>query len=254
MAGLVLPKAYLIGHTTLDRAALQEYLHDTDQLEFNTDADDFEILTSFFAKLCYKSLVVGKNQNVKKIRDTFDNVIGTYASGHGSVFEHFTMNFVFTDVSRVFTHELVRHRVGTAFSQTSGRYVRSDEIDLIIPPALNPYRQLILDHLDATETLVKALTHALKLDTLRMEEKKKLTSAIRRIAPNGQSNEIGFSCNIRELRHVIHMRTSRHAEWEIRYVFDKVANIIMDRCPLMLHGFTQEHIDGIAEWSNGLGC
>lgn len=54
----------------------------------------------------------------------------------GSVIEHHVTNWIFADVSRVFTHELVRHRVGTAFSQESLRYVRLNDLGLWLPPQI----------------------------------------------------------------------------------------------------------------------
>ena len=50
----------------------------------------------------------------RQCRDTLKNIIEV---GHGSVLEHATFNFILTGVSRSFTHELIRHRGGFAFSQ-----------------------------------------------------------------------------------------------------------------------------------------
>src|SRR5262245_24717498 len=84
-----------------------------------------ETLIEFAGRLCYRSWEPGLNPNVRKIRtdrgEYFENLL---ASGHGSVLEHANFTFVFHHVSRVFTHELVRHRAGSAFSQESLRYVR----------------------------------------------------------------------------------------------------------------------------------
>jgi thymidylate synthase ThyX len=113
----VKPKTYFIGATALDINSLTEYLTDTDQLCFLEEIEkakeegisDGEILCSFYAKLCYASLSLGKNKNITKIRAIADNILGTVDSGHGSVFEHAQLNFVVRDCSRVYTHEQVRH-------------------------------------------------------------------------------------------------------------------------------------------------
>jgi thymidylate synthase ThyX len=78
-------------------------------------------------------------------------------------------------------------------------------------------------------------------------KKKKITSALRRLLPNGQSNEIGFSVNLRSLRHLVMVRTSRHAEWEIREVFSQIYNITKKKYPLLYYGAKEEVVDGIAE-------
>lgn len=45
------------------------------------------------------------------------------------------------------------------------------------------------------------------------------------------------------------MRTSRHAEYEIRYVFNEVANIIESKFPLMLYSLNKEEVDGLVEYT-----
>jgi thymidylate synthase (FAD) len=56
--------------------------------------------------------------------------------GHGSVFEHASIVFQVAGVSRSLTHELIRHRVGTAYSQESQRYVDAKDIRFVVPPLL----------------------------------------------------------------------------------------------------------------------
>jgi thymidylate synthase (FAD) len=279
MGAMIQPKVFLVGFTEVDQGGVEDYLKYTKQTDFLADwykARDLgvspaECLCSMFAKLCYKSLVPGKNENVSKTRPIAANLRGTFDSGHGSVFEHASMNFIGTDCSRVFTHELVRHRAGTAFSQTSGRYCRLDQIDLVWDPVLDPVRALFACHLARTEDVVYLAECALGLrkppaehpavkadwclhlrdvrgDAALAEEhrwendlsfdfdrRKAITSAIRRIAPNGQANEIGFTANIRAIRHIIQLRTARHAEWEIRLVFGQVYELLREKFPLLFY-------------------
>lgn len=253
------PKVFLIGVTGilnglkeyLEYSGNEEFLETLEQAKLEQISDG-EILCSFYAKLCYKSLTLGKNLNVTKIRDIESNIIGCFDSGHGSVFEHCLLNFIVTDCSRIFTHELVRHRVGTAYSQTSGRYVAIDNIDFIIDPLLKEdidCDRAIQDHILATEKLAKFLRDKLIKENDNFNKKKKITSAIRRIAPNGQSNEIGFSMNIRTLRQTLIARTSIHAEWEIRKIFGQIGNIVENKWPLMLYGLNKiDTKDGLFSW------
>lgn len=149
------------------------------------------------------------------------------------------------------THELVRHRAGTAFSQTSGRYVSIDSLDMVIDPILSPVLDEISELCITVEEKLRLIRKKLIEDKniTDFATKKKITSAIRRLAPNGQSNEIGWSCNIRSLRHMIEMRTSRHAEWEIRLIFNQVADIVQAKFPLMLYGANVEEVDGMNEYT-----
>lgn len=250
----MLPKTYLVGATQIQRAAIVQYLQDTNNEDFlksitNCNLSSAEIMCSLFAKLCYKSLSLGHNANISRTRDIQNNLINCFDMGHGSIFEHFNLNWITTNCSRVFTHELVRHRVGMAYSQTSGRYCRpvNGEIDLVIDPILKPVLEDIYKIKGNIEEVYRKLCAKLKVDDLPSSEKKKVTSALRRILPNGQTNEIAWSCNIRSLRHLIMIRTSRHAEWEIRFVFNQVYNIIKQRYPLMLWGAGEEDFGGLLE-------
>lgn len=290
MGQMVRPSVYWIGCTEVDFDEVRRYLRDSGNEEFNLDIDAAleagvpasMILCSMYAKLCYKSLTLGQNANVTRVRSIEDNLKGCFAQGHGSVFEHVNLNFVIRDCSRVFTHELVRHRVGTAFSQTSGRYVRGDSVDLVMDPILSPVQdeiQLMLYDLekrykdlcdrmglngaDACYENAKAalgdsatqgaLEHVRDVAERRaflckdFGYKKKLTSALRRILPNGQSNEMGFSVNIRALRHLVQLRTSRFAEWEIRDVFEQIYLLVKAKLPLIFCDASEEVVDGVIE-------
>lgn len=258
MSELVHPKVYFIGYTQLDEQALAEFLKDTDNEDFLLSVEQAksagistaEVLCSFYAKLCYKSLTLGQNKNVTRIRDIKDNLLGCFKTGHGSIFEHINFNFVVNNCSRIFTHELIRHRPGMAYSQNSGRYIRLDKIDLVYDPILDPVKNEIQELLTHIETKYAEFEQKLGLNSLKdFEKKKKLTSALRRIAPNGQTNEIGFTANLRSLRHLIMLRTSRHAEWEIRAVFEQVYNIMKAKYPLMFADAQEEIVDGILEVS-----
>lgn len=252
----VAPKVYLLGYTTCHDEGLVQYLHETDQSEFLLDWDDAkargisegEALCSFYAKLCYASLTDKKNKNISKTRSIEANLKATFDSGHGSVFEHCYLNFVVTNCSRVFTHELVRHRAGTAFSQTSGRYVRGDEIAFIHDPILDSIKDDIHEVLEYIEFRYMMLVEKLELDKMKdFTAKKKMTSALRRILPNGQANEIGFSVNIRQLRHMVMLRTNRQAEFEIRNIFGQIYNIVKERFPLIFYGAQEEMVEGALE-------
>lgn len=258
MGKLVSPEVYLVGYTAMNDREMGRYLRDSGNGDFadNITAarkeglSDGEILCSFYAKLCYAALTVGYNKNISRTRDIPDNLRNCFEQGHGSVFEHCQLNFVVRNCSRVLTHEIVRHRAGTAFSQTSGRYVRGDEVDLIFDPILEPVREDVIALQKETEFAYGQMVKKIGLDDMRdFDHKKKLTSALRRLLPNGQSNEIGFSANIRSLRHMVQIRTSRYAEWEIRNVFGQVYQLTKDRFPLLYYGAREEEVDGLLEVS-----
>jgi thymidylate synthase ThyX len=83
--------------------------------------------------------------------------------------------------------------------------------------------------------------------TLPFATKKKITSALRRLLPNGQANEIGFGVNLRSLRNILVLRTSRHAEWEIRLVFNQIADLVRNKYPTLFEDETRVLIDDLYE-------
>lgn len=258
MGKLVEPKVYWVGYQEINEAEIRRYLKDSGNEDFldsigaarKVGLTSAEILCSMFAKLCYKALTLGKNANISRVRDIEANVRACFDAGHGSVFEHVNFNFIIADCSRIFTHELVRHRAGTAFSQNSGRYIRLDKIDIVFDPILEPIRELCLEKQNYDENWYQKAVEAIGLENMKnFSQKKKITSALRRFAPNGQSNEIAFSVNLRSLRHTVMMRTGRHSEWEIRKAFEQVYLLLKDKYPTIFHGAEEEVVDGIIEVS-----
>ncbi|HEX4033245.1 MAG TPA: FAD-dependent thymidylate synthase [Solirubrobacteraceae bacterium] len=140
------------------------------------------------------------------------------------------------------THELVRHRAGSAFSQESLRYVRLTDIGFRVPAALEPLRGRVLQIVEQLEEFQRDAAAELRLDDegVPFHIKKEITSALRRLAPIGLSTDIIWSANLRTLRHVIEMRTAEGAEEELRSVFDDVAQIMLAEAPLLFQDFERD--------------
>ena len=67
---------------------------------------------------------------------------------------------------------------------------------------------------------------------------------MRRLAPIGVATNIGWSANIRAVRHVIEMRTAPGAEEEIRLLFAKVGALCVERFPHLFGDYRVEEVDG----------
>jgi thymidylate synthase ThyX len=140
------------------------------------------------------------------------------------------------------THELVRHRAGSAFSQESLRYVRLTDIGFRVPPALEPVREQVLSIVEQLEEFQLSAAKELGIDEegVPFHVKKEVTSALRRLAPIGLSTDILWTANARTLRHVIEMRTAEGAEEELRLVFDKIARIMQAEAPGLFQDFARQ--------------
>ncbi len=250
------PKVFLIGETRVDTVGLHNYLDFIGASDWQSDAgSDAELITEVYSRSCYNSFDVALNANLTRVREgNAPHLANIIKVGHGSVTEHAVTNWMFCKVSRVFTHELVRHRVGTAFSQESLRFVRLTDLGLWLPPQYEDdpkIKALFEKTFESLEQIQLDLAEAFDLDNPEKDfaEKKKHTSFMRRLAPIGLSTNIGFSVNHRTLRHLLVMRTSRHAEVEIRKVFSEVGRIARDRWANLYEDFKIEIVDGFDEYT-----
>jgi thymidylate synthase (FAD) len=244
------PQVFLIARPSIDVEGMRAYLQAVggeswlDLREGEQDGPTAgELLLEFGGRACYRSWEPGLNPNVSRIRTDrqqyFANIL---RSGHGSVLEHANYSFALRNVSRVFTHELVRHRAGSAFSQESLRYVRLTDIGFRVPPALEPVREQVLSIVERLEEFQVSAAKELGIDSdsVPFHVKKEVTSALRRLAPLGLSTDIVWTANVRTLRHVIEMRTAEGAEEELRSVFDTVARMMQTEAPNLFQDFVRQ--------------
>jgi thymidylate synthase (FAD) len=252
------PAVYLIAETRIDQDQLKEMLDTLGgqiALEWLSKVapaskSEAELLTEVAGRACYKSFGLGLNPNLTKIRQSSEEYLqNTLAKGDGSIFEHATCTFAFLNVSRVFTHELVRHRTGVAISQESSRYVRPSELAFWLPPDLEEKRAKIHAVVESIEKHYDELEGLYDWNAMDFSVKKQVTSALRRILPQGMANAIIWTANHRTIRHVITMRTDESAEVEIRLVFDKVAQLMKKKYPLIYQDFERKELqDKTGSW------
>ena len=251
---IVEPKVFLIGETVALNPGLCDMLDHLGVPDWGTDAySETELLSEIAGKLCYMSFDTDLNENLTRTgtRNNHDYLQqGIIATKHGSVLEHTVVNFVLLDVSRVLTHELVRHGDGTAFSQESGRYVRR-ELGMFIPDIIRENPELLAGFIAAAKAIEDNYTKLVALSGINESTdfgwKKKMTSALRRILPEGRANAIFFSANHRALRHIIQMRTDRQAEEEVRRAFVPVFYAMLERYPAIYADGRTEVVNGIEE-------
>ena len=244
------PGVELIARPALDLEALERYLKQVggeSWLAMRRDQGDEinpgQLLIEAAGRACYRSWEEGLNANVTRIRrDQEQYFLNLLRSGHGSVLEHANYSFILYDISRIFTHELVRHRAGSAFSQESLRFVRLTEIPFRIPEVMESLRPQIVSILETLEEFQISAAEHFELDKegKSFHTKKEITSALRRLAPEGVTTVILWTANVRTLRHTIAARTDPGAEEELRFVFNKIGEIMLAEAPLLFGDFVVE--------------
>ena len=250
-------EVFLVAKTELHEEGLDPYLESIGNPDWKPEpgVSGGESLVEAAGRMCYRSWQPYdpekpdcSNPNVTKVREGNAEYLGNILNvGHGSILEHVSMTFVCRNISRVFTHELVRHRAGCAFSQESLRYVRLTNLSFWFPPEVreNPEAlKLFQEAIEYAEEVQSSLADIYNIGEMKnFNKKKQLTSMFRRLAPIGLATSIMFTANIRALRHIIAMRTSPSAEVEIRVVFDKIAKMCKDNYPNFFQDMTKQGED-----------
>ena len=244
------PEVFLVARPKVDYDAMAAYLREVggeswlERLDRDQLGNDAQDLAEFAGKMCYRSWEPGLNPNVRKVRDDQDAYLqNILRQQHGSVLEHVSFTFVLHNVSRVFTHEIARHRPGTAISQESLRYVRLDELPFWFPDWAREDAELMKRATDLLTELEQfqqwmAGHFGLDDDDTKMHEKKAKTSFMRRFAPEGLATGLVWTANIRTLRHTIEARTDQGAEEEIRLVFGKIGELMRAEAPALFSDYT----------------
>lgn len=196
-------------------------------------ANPEEVIASS-AKLCYSPVGVDKIME-KQDKENIDKFLEKLSSiGHLSSFEHASFTFAIEGVSRVLTHQLVRHRIAS-YSQQSQRYVKENSFEYIMPPAIRDNEdacKVFLRHMEASQKAYDEIVDAIMLKELKKdrdfsksifyEVEKRAIEDARYVFPNATETKIVLTMNARSLLHFFNMRCCNRAQWEIRDLADKM--------------------------------
>jgi thymidylate synthase (FAD) len=256
----VQPEVFLVARPQIDYEQVAAYLREVggeswlERLDRGELASDSENLAEFAGKMCYRAWEPGLNANVRRVRTDHQKYLeNILSSAHGSVLEHASFSFVLHNVSRVATHELVRHRPGTAVSQESMRFVRLVDLPFWFPEWAREDEELMKRStalLEQLEEFQRWMAGHFGLDgeDMKFEEKKHKTSFMRRFAPDGVATGLVWTANIRTLRHTIEARTDTGAEEEIRLVFGMIGELMRKEAPVLFGDYTVQDGAWVPRW------
>lgn len=179
-------------------------------------------------KVCGIASKTCVSENIPNVDDDVTKSLkSAMSSGHSAVLEHWTATFSIEGVSRVLTHQLVRHRLAS-FSQQSQRYVKvtgkNNELGLNY---ITPYSiwDIGLDYeydelMDSIESFYdKMIARGIPEEDARY------------ILPNACTTNIVVSMNARELRHFFKYRVCNRAQWEIRELAKQMLTLCKEVAP-----------------------
>ncbi|VBB08510.1 thymidylate synthase thyx [Lucifera butyrica] len=159
------------------------------------------------ARLCYSP--VGAEQLAEKMSDEqVGRLIGKIVEmGHVSTLEHASFTFAVEGVSRVLTHQLVRHRLAS-YSQQSQRYVKEHNFEYILPPSVASREGAREKFLALMQTIQQAYDELVEMGVHQEDARYCLA--------NATETKIVVTMNARELMHFFELRCCQRAQWEIR--------------------------------------
>ncbi len=182
------------------------------------------------ARLCYAA-VSAADLDQQMDQQTVQRMVSRMiSSGHGSTLEHAVFTFAVDGVSRVLTHQLVRHRLAS-YDQQSQRYTDSSGDDYVTPPTIagnlvlddgTPVAKVYEDHLAKSKALYAAMTAV----GVPKED-------ARYLLPQGMHTRILVTMNARELLHFFSLRCCTRAQWEIRELAERMLTEVKAVAPTL---------------------
>ena len=175
------------------------------------------------ARLCYSS------ETIREIAELTDEekqkklIKKILRLGHYSVLEHVCFTFGIENISRVTSHQLVRHRIAS-FSQRSQRYVKVGKGQQYIIPKKIQNDRYFLQKFKDLYTKNQDLYQEMLAKGIPAED-------ARYILPQAINTSIIFTANARELIHFFRLRCCNRAQWEIRELAIEMLLLVKERAP-----------------------
>ena len=202
---------------------------------------DPERVVAMAARQCYSAgFVMDFTSTPEQDADLLRRVIG---SGHTSILEHAAITVAIKGVSRSLSHQLVRFRVGTVFSQQSQRYTSVGD-EYIIPESIKE------------KSFLHSYNHAIKLAYETYEEMIKEgvpKEDARYVLPNAAPTNLIMTMNARELLHAFNLRCCNRAQWEIRELFNEILRLVKPIAPAIFENAGASCVNGPCP-EGAMGC
>jgi thymidylate synthase (FAD) len=176
------------------------------------------------ARLCYSPIgaaELAERMSDSQVKNLVEKIL---AMGHYSTLEHVSFTFAIEGVSRVLTHQLVRHRIAS-YSQQSQRYVKEHDFEYIVPPS-------VAARPDARERFEKLMeeirTAYAELTAMGVHQED-----ARYCLANATETKILVTMNARSLLNFFELRCCSRAQWEIRKMAELMLQEVKSVAPVL---------------------
>jgi len=191
-----------------------------------------EKLIATAARVCYSNKAdietIQKDFSDEEISSFIEQLI---ESGHHTVLEHPVFSFAIEGISRICSHQLVRHRIGIAISQRSQRYCLEDAYDFIEPDEF--FKRLEKDADDeqegefATEVCNAIMTYKSLVENGISKEN------ARYVLPGAMPTRMIVTMNARELLHFFALRCCLRAQPEMQELATSMLEEVKKVAPVL---------------------
>jgi thymidylate synthase (FAD) len=237
-------KVHIVGRPQFDIEEFLTFLRDSRMSwRRSAGAGEAQELIEAAGRVCYMSF--GPNQSDRTNAQYIRNLI---EMGHESVLEHVNWSFVISGISRALSHQIVRHRVGFAFSQLSQQYHDESDADFSMPVEIQGHPRAEAAWLRATGAAKEAYGEILRVldQTAEAGRPGKLTprefrrairSAARSVLPGCTETTLFMTANARALRHFLKVRGGIAGDREMRDLAVGLFRAVMSEAPAVLFDF-----------------
>jgi thymidylate synthase (FAD) len=144
--------------------------------------------------------------------------------GHNSPLEQVWFEFGISGVSRAFSHQFVRHRMGISFEQQSQRYVtfKGGEFPYTMPESIR--RKGFAGKVESQFDNIAALYDEMVQAGVPAED-------ARFVLPNATQTNFKVTVNLLEFLHIADLRLCTRAQWEFRKVVAVMRAEVMRKFP-----------------------
>lgn len=181
-------------------------------------------LVAASARLCYSP---------KNGEDLFENISIEEAkklvkqlidSGHHSPLEHCSFTFAISGVSRVVTHELVRHRIAS-YSQRSQRYITEDNAKFVVPKTIEDNEIALMYFKKAMKEIQDAYIDLISCGIPQEDA--------RYVLPNATETKIMVTMNARSLLNFFKLRVCHRAQPEMQALANAMLEKVKEVAPII---------------------
>jgi len=185
---------------------------------------DPERVVAMSARLCYSpsgAAELAEKMTPEQVEKLVKKLV---AMGHASTLEHVSFTFGVEGISRVLTHQLVRHRIAS-YSQQSQRYVAAHDFEYITPPTIGANAEA-KEKFDALMKQIRDTYDSFVELGIPKED-------ARYVLANAAETKIVITMNARSLLHFFSLRCCNRAQWEIRAMAYQMLKEVRSVAPLL---------------------